>query len=106
FAMTTSGPGMRNPVDGDRMAGGSSGGSALAVAAGGFCVALGTDTGGSVRIPAAYTGVVGFKPSFGAIPVDGIVPLAPSLDHVGLLGCSVAAVQEALPVLRATAVAP
>ncbi|MEO8262276.1 MAG: amidase, partial [Pseudolysinimonas sp.] len=99
FAMTTSGPGMRNPADHSRSAGGSSGGSAIAVAVGGYCAALGTDTGGSSRVPAAYCGVVGFKPTFGGVPTDGVVPLSPSLDHVGILGCSVSAVREVFRVV-------
>ena len=73
----------RNPYDTTRIPGGSSGGSAIAVAAGLCAAAVGTDTGGSIRIPAALCGVVGFKPAFGAIPVDRIVPLCPSLDHAG-----------------------
>ncbi|MDZ7839846.1 MAG: amidase [Gammaproteobacteria bacterium] len=68
--------------------GGSSGGSAVAVRAGFAAAALGTDTGGSVRIPAACCGVAGLKPSFGRVPVAGVRPLAPSLDHVGLLAPS------------------
>jgi 2-dehydropantoate 2-reductase len=83
-------PEARNPVDPERTAGGSSGGSAALVGAGACPVALGTDTGGSIRIPAHYCGIVGFKPSFGAIDVAGVQPLAPSLDHVGLLGADVA----------------
>ncbi len=75
----------RNPWNPARTAGGSSGGSAAAVAAGVCPLALGSDTGGSIRIPAAYCGVVGFKPSYGLLPVDGVMPLAPSLDHVGPL---------------------
>ncbi|MBT2229937.1 amidase [Nonomuraea sp. NEAU-A123] len=75
----------RNPWDPARMSGGSSGGSAVAVAAGMVPLALGTDTGGSVRIPAALCGVAGFKPAYGAIPTDGVFPLAETLDHVGLL---------------------
>ncbi|GAA4918742.1 aspartyl-tRNA(Asn)/glutamyl-tRNA(Gln) amidotransferase subunit A [Nonomuraea thailandensis] len=75
----------RNPRDPARMSGGSSGGSAAAVAAGIVPLAIGTDTGGSVRIPAALCGVAGFKPAFGAIPADGVFPLSRSYDHVGVL---------------------
>ncbi|MEV4174099.1 amidase [Nonomuraea sp. NPDC049709] len=75
----------RNPWDPARMSGGSSGGSAAAVAAGIVPLAVGTDTGGSVRIPAALCGVAGFKPAYGAIPTDGVFPLSQSLDHVGVL---------------------
>jgi aspartyl-tRNA(Asn)/glutamyl-tRNA(Gln) amidotransferase subunit A len=74
----------RNPWDPARMSGGSSGGSAVAVAAGMVPLALGTDTAGSVRVPAALCGVVGFKPAYGAISCEGVFPLAASLDHVGL----------------------
>jgi aspartyl-tRNA(Asn)/glutamyl-tRNA(Gln) amidotransferase subunit A len=72
-----------NPIAPDRSAGGSSGGSAAALAAGEADAALGSDSGGSIRIPAACCGIVGFKPSFGAVPLDGCFPLAPSFDHVG-----------------------
>ncbi|WP_433251967.1 amidase [Streptosporangium sp. CA-135522] len=75
----------RNPSDPGRMSGGSSGGSAAAVAAGMVPLALGTDTGGSIRIPAALCGVAGFKPAYGVISADGVFPLARSLDHVGVL---------------------
>jgi Asp-tRNA(Asn)/Glu-tRNA(Gln) amidotransferase A subunit family amidase len=68
--------------------GGSSSGSATAVAEGSARIALGTDTGGSVRIPAALCGVVGFKPSYAAYPTDGVLALAPSLDHLGVLAAS------------------
>jgi aspartyl-tRNA(Asn)/glutamyl-tRNA(Gln) amidotransferase subunit A len=76
---------VRNPWDASRIAGGSSGGSAAAVAAGLCFAALGTDTGGSVRQPAALCGVVGLKPSYGRVSNLGVLPLAPSLDHVGPL---------------------
>lgn len=74
----------RNPWDPSRISGGSSGGSAVATAAGMVPLALGTDTAGSVRVPAALCGVVGFKPAYGDIPTVGVRPLAASLDHVGV----------------------
>ncbi len=80
---------VRHPADGRRIAGGSSGGSAAAVAAGMGLASIGTDTGGSVRIPAAACGVVGLKPSAGDVPIDGVVALSPSLDHVGPLARTV-----------------
>src|SRR5204862_2032974 len=79
-----------NPVAPGRLAGGSSGGSAAALAAGLADAALGTDSGGSIRIPAAWCGVVGFKPSYGLVPLDGCFPLAPSFDHARPLAPSVA----------------
>ena len=82
-----------NPLDSRRLPGGSSSGSAVAVATGEADVALGTDTGGSVRIPAACCGVVGLKTTWGRVPVDGVYPLAPSMDTVGPLGAVVAAVE-------------
>jgi aspartyl-tRNA(Asn)/glutamyl-tRNA(Gln) amidotransferase subunit A len=72
-----------NPLAEGRIAGGSSGGSAAALAAGLADAALGSDSAGSIRIPAACCGVVGFKPSFGLVPIDGCFPLAPSFDHAG-----------------------
>ncbi|RYE45606.1 MAG: amidase [Hyphomicrobiales bacterium] len=78
-----------NPLDRTRIPGGSSGGAAAAIAYGAVAAGLGTDTGGSVRIPAALCGGVGFKPTFGALPTRGIFPLAPSLDHPGFLGQTV-----------------
>lgn len=74
---------VRNPWKTDRIAGGSSGGSAAAVAAGLCAAAIGSDTGGSIRIPSALCGVVGFKPTFGRVSVHGVFPLAPGFDHVG-----------------------
>ena len=79
-----------NPTAPGRTAGGSSGGSAAAIAAGLAEAALGTDTGGSIRIPAACCGIVGFKPSYGLVSTDGVFPLAPSLDHAGPLAADVA----------------
>jgi aspartyl-tRNA(Asn)/glutamyl-tRNA(Gln) amidotransferase subunit A len=76
---------VRNPHDPTRVAGGSSGGSAVAVAAGMSDWAIGTDTGGSIRIPASYCGVAGFKPEFGSIDIGGVIPLAHSLDTLGPL---------------------
>ena len=80
----------RNPWNPDCIPGGSSGGSAAAVAAGMGFASLGTDTGGSVRIPSALCGIVGLKPNFGRVSCAGVVPLAPSFDHVGPLARSVA----------------
>lgn len=84
-----------HPQGPTRIPGGSSSGSAVAVADGSADLAVGTDTGGSVRIPAALCGVVGFKPEFGTYPIAGVRPLAPSLDHVGLLARSVGDVARA-----------
>jgi aspartyl-tRNA(Asn)/glutamyl-tRNA(Gln) amidotransferase subunit A len=81
YGLTT--PQTRNAWDPERVAGGSSGGSAVAVAAGTATFALGTDTGGSIRVPAALNGVVGLKPTFGLVPRHGVTSLAWSLDHVG-----------------------
>ena len=73
----------RNPHDPRHVAGGSSSGSAVSVSTGMALASVGTDTGGSIRIPASACGVVGLKPTHGEVSVDGVVPLAPSLDHVG-----------------------
>ena len=78
-----------NPHHPGRLAGGSSGGSAAAIAAGEVELALGTDSGGSIRIPAAWCGIVGFKPTYDLVPTDGCFPLAPSYDHVGPMASSV-----------------
>ena len=80
---------VRHPFDVQRSAGGSSGGSAAAVATGMGLASVGSDTGGSIRIPAAACGVVGLKPSFGEVPVAQVIPLSFTLDHVGPLARSV-----------------
>ena len=79
----------RNPWARDRITGGSSGGSAAAIADGLCAASIGTDTGGSIRIPSALCGIVGLKPTFGRVSVFGTIPLAPSFDHVGPLARSV-----------------
>jgi aspartyl-tRNA(Asn)/glutamyl-tRNA(Gln) amidotransferase subunit A len=76
---------VRNPWDLSRIPGGSSGGSAVAVASGLCYGSIGTDTGGSIRIPSALCGIVGLKPTFGRVSVDGVIPLSPRLDCVGPL---------------------
>ncbi|HEV2953327.1 MAG TPA: amidase [Candidatus Dormibacteraeota bacterium] len=88
-----------NPVDPSRIAGGSSGGSAVAVAIKACDWAVGTDTGGSIRVPAALCGVVGLKPSAGAIPTAGVFPLAQSLDTVGPMASRVAGVARGLALM-------
>ena len=90
-----------NPVAPGRVAGGSSGGSAAALAAGLADAALGSDTGGSIRIPAACCGVVGFKPTFGLVSLEGCFPLAPSLDHGGPMARSVEGCSAMLQALAA-----
>lgn len=80
---------VRHPADPSRSAGGSSGGSAVAVATGMGLASIGSDTGGSIRIPAACCGVVGLKPTFGEVPTTGVIPLSASLDHVGPLARNV-----------------
>jgi aspartyl-tRNA(Asn)/glutamyl-tRNA(Gln) amidotransferase subunit A len=88
-----------NPLAPDRTAGGSSAGSAAALAAGLADAALGTDSGGSIRIPAACCGVVGFKPSRDLVPLEGCFPLAPSFDHAGPMGRDVETCARMLEVL-------
>jgi aspartyl-tRNA(Asn)/glutamyl-tRNA(Gln) amidotransferase subunit A len=88
-----------NPLRAGRLAGGSSGGSAAALAARLADAALGSDSGGSIRIPAACCGVVGFKPSWGLVPLDGCFPLAPSYDHAGPMARDVATCAQMLEAL-------
>ncbi|MFE8915525.1 amidase [Streptomyces globisporus] len=98
YGLTT--PQTNNAWDHSRVAGGSSGGSAVAVAAGAATFAMGTDTGGSIRVPAALNGVVGLKPTYGLVPRTGVTSLSWSLDHVGPLARTV---QDVALVLSATA---
>jgi amidase len=98
-----------NPKAPDRIPGGSSSGSASVVAQGFVDLAIGTDTGGSVRIPASFCGLYGFRPSHGRIPVDGLVPLGPSFDTVGWFTREAALLQTTGKILLAapdTAPAP
>ena len=90
---------VRNPWDPDTSPGGSSGGSAAAVAAGITPVAIGTDTGGSVRVPAALCGCFGLKVTHGRIPLDGVFPLATSVDTVGPLADSIEAIDSSYRVM-------
>jgi aspartyl-tRNA(Asn)/glutamyl-tRNA(Gln) amidotransferase subunit A len=97
---------VRHPLDLTRMAGGSSGGSAAAVAAGIGLASVGTDTGGSVRIPAALCGLVGLKPTSGEVPVDAVVPLSTTLDHVGPIARTVEDAWTMWSVMSGSAAAP
>jgi len=91
---------IHNPWDVNRIAGGSSGGSAACVAVGMACAAIGTDTAGSIREPAALCGCVGLKPTYGRVSSRGVIPLSASLDHVGPIAASV---EDAATVLQAIA---
>lgn len=95
-----------NPHDPERITGGSSAGSAAVVAAGMVPLAVGTDTGCSVRTPAALCGVVGLKPTRGALPTSGVFPLSETCDHVGLLGADVAVVASAFGALTGQSIDP
>lgn len=96
----------RNPWDRDRIPGGSSGGSAVAVAAGLVDAALGTDTGGSLRNPASFCGVSALRPTHGLVPVAGVTPLSPSMDVVGPLARSVAELRPLMHALTAGRLSP
>ena len=103
WGITTQHPvrgGTRNPVASDRVPGGSSGGAAAAVAAGMVPACVATDTGGSIRIPSAFCGVAGIKPTFGSVPRAGVVPLAPSLDTVGVIARHVGDLWPVLAVMQ------
>jgi aspartyl-tRNA(Asn)/glutamyl-tRNA(Gln) amidotransferase subunit A len=99
-------PATRNPWDLRRTPGGSSNGAGAAVAAGLIPIAVGTDTGGSIRNPAALCGAVGLKPTYGYLPVGGVFPLAQSLDHVGLITRTVADNVLALHALSGVPIQP
>ena len=94
---------VHHPLDATRSPGGSSGGSAASVLAGMAVASIGTDTGGSIRIPAAACGLVGLKPVFREVPTQGVVPLSSSLDHVGPLCATVA---DAAAIFQVIADAP
>ena len=91
---------VHNPWDLDRMCAGSSAGSACAVSAGVVPFALGTDTGDSIRKPAAYCGIVGFKPTYGMISRYGVFPFASSIDHCGAFARSVADVAIVIDAMK------
>lgn len=100
FGITT--PHVTNPVHPERYTGGSSGGSAAAVAAHLCDFAIGTDTGGSIRIPAACCGIFGFKPTVNTVSLQGVRPLTKSFDHVGPLACSIDMIESVMKVLSNT----
>jgi Asp-tRNA(Asn)/Glu-tRNA(Gln) amidotransferase A subunit family amidase len=97
---------VRNPHDPTRVAGGSSGGSAVAVATGMCDWAIGSDTGGSIRIPGALCGVAGFKPAFGSIDIGGVIPLSPSLDTLGPMAPDVSSLAVAYSAMSGENVPP
>ena len=102
FGVTSQNPhfgGVRNPRAPDRIPGGSSGGSAAAVAAGLCDWAVGSDTGGSIRIPASFCGVVGYKPTIGTVDTEGVIPLSRSLDTLGPLAPDVKTAARALEMM-------
>lgn len=102
FALGVTSPQSRNPHDPTRIPGGSSGGSAVAVSTGMGLASIGTDTRASIRVPAALSGVVGFKATFGAVPTAGVVPLSWTMDHVAPMATTVEDAALLLDVLRAS----
>lgn len=109
YGITSSNPHfgpVRNPWNPERVPGGSSGGSGVAVATEMALMALGTDTGGSIRIPSSFCGVCGLKPTFGRLSTEGCRPLSASLDHMGPMAASVRDVALAMAVLDGTPPAP
>ncbi len=98
-------PPARNPWSLEHITGGSSSGNGAAIAGGLLRIALGGDTGGSLRGPAFYCGIVGLKPSFGSVPVDGTLPLSASMDHIGPMAASVAEAAVVLDAIAAPGVA-
>ena len=101
FALGVTSPQSRNPCDPTRIPGGSSGGSAISVATGMALGSLGTDTRASIRVPAALSGVVGLKPTYGRVPTDGIVSLSWTMDHLAPMACTVDDAATILDVLLA-----
>jgi Asp-tRNA(Asn)/Glu-tRNA(Gln) amidotransferase A subunit family amidase len=102
FGVTSENPhygNVLNPSDESRVAGGSSGGSAVAVATRMCDLAIGTDTGGSIRIPASLCGVTGIKPTLGSVSTEGVIPLSPSLDTVGPLATDVVSAARGLEMM-------
>jgi aspartyl-tRNA(Asn)/glutamyl-tRNA(Gln) amidotransferase subunit A len=108
FALGVTSPQARNPHDPTRIPGGSSGGSAIAVATGMGLASLGTDTRASIRVPAALCGVVGLKPTYGTVGTRGVVPLSWTMDHVAVMAGSAEDAAIAMDALRpeGTAIAP
>ena len=102
FALGVTTPQSRNPHDPSRIPGGSSGGSAIAVVTGMGLASLGTDTRASIRVPAALSGVVGFKPTYGTVPTAGVVPLSWTMDHVAPIAATVGDAALMLNALRPT----
>lgn len=100
FALGVTSPQARNPHDRTRIPGGSSGGSAIAVATGMGFASLGTDTRASIRVPAALCGVVGLKPTYGTVPTQGVVPLSWTMDHVAVMAPTAEDAALALDALR------